>query len=248
MEALKSDLSKTLAGFETRMAGREASYLVSARKPRVFPVTGPDPADSGFTGPWPGPSGRHPGLRRDGRWREHMVNIRAFTGPRTRRSGPRSGGTFHGPVHRWTPRSGGGGEPEALPRRRHQAEAVDVSGQHRQRHGPGETLLSVAPHPVEATVLQVAGGRPAGGVGAPRLAERLPAFPDAVRLRQPAFPRHGVQFQHPGRPEPVRGAVQTPVEAHPREIREPARASPPMGTATSTSLPSHMTERCGRNP
>ncbi len=27
-----------------------------------------------------------------------------------------------------------------------------------------------------------------------------------------------------------------------------ARASPPMGTATSTSLPSHITERCGRNP
>ncbi len=54
--------------------------------------------------------GCRPGLRRDGRWREHVVNIRASAGPRARRSGPRSGKTFHGPVHRWTPRSGGGGE------------------------------------------------------------------------------------------------------------------------------------------
>ncbi len=86
------------------------------------------------------------------------MNIRASAGPRARRSGSRSGGAFHGPVYRWTPRSGGGGEHGALPRRRHQAEAVDVRGQHRQRHGSGETLLSVAPHPVEATVLQVVDG------------------------------------------------------------------------------------------
>ncbi len=60
-------------------------------------------------------------------------------------------------------------EHGALPLRRHQAGAVDVRGQHRQRHGAGETLLSVAPHPVGATVLQVVDRRPARGVGAPGL-------------------------------------------------------------------------------
>ncbi len=56
------------------------------------------------------------------------------------------------------------------------------------------------------------------------------------------------RLRHPGRPQPVRGAVRTAVEAHHRQVGEPARASPPMGTATSTSLPSHITERRGRNP
>ncbi len=37
--------------------------VVSARKPRVFPGMGPNPADSGFTGPWPGPSGRRGAAR-----------------------------------------------------------------------------------------------------------------------------------------------------------------------------------------
>ncbi len=51
---------------------------------------------------------------------------------------------------------------------------MDVRGQHRQRHGAGETLLSVAADAVQTAVLQAVDGRPAGGVGAPRLAERLP--------------------------------------------------------------------------
>ncbi len=33
------------------------AILVSARKPRVFPEIEPNPVDSGFTGPWPGPRG-----------------------------------------------------------------------------------------------------------------------------------------------------------------------------------------------
>ncbi len=46
---------------------------------------------------------------------------------------------------------------------------------------------------------QVADGRFDGGVGAPRPAERLAAFPDTVRLRQPYFPWHGVGSGIPSR-------------------------------------------------
>ncbi len=107
---------------------------------------------------------------------------------------------------------------------------MDVRGRHRQRHGAGETLLSVAPHPVEATVLQVADGRPAGGVGAPRPAERLPAFPDAVRLRQPAPAGHRVGSSIPaGSSRSGGGAVRTPVEAHHRQVGEPRPRLPAHG-------------------
>ncbi len=65
---------------------RHSDLRSVCQKPRVFPGIGPNPADSGFTGPWPGPSGRRPGLRRDGRRQEHMVNIRTSAGPRARRA------------------------------------------------------------------------------------------------------------------------------------------------------------------
>ncbi len=158
-----------------------------------------------------------------------------------------SHGSFDLPDHPGRlPRTGG--LLGALPRRRHQAGAVDVRGRHRQRHGTGETLLSVAPHPVEATVLQAVDGRPARGVGAPRPAERLPAFPDAVRLRQPAFPRHGVGPGIPAGPNRSGGLCGPRSKLTTDRSGNRARASAPMGTARSTSLPSHMTERCGRNP
>ncbi len=41
-------------------------YIVSAGKSRVFPGIGPNPADSGFTGPWPGRSKRRRGRRGPG--------------------------------------------------------------------------------------------------------------------------------------------------------------------------------------
>ncbi len=112
----------------------------------------------------------------------------------------------------------------------------------------GETLHSVAPHPVEATVLQAADGRPAGGVGAPRPAERLPAFPDAVRLRQPAPAGHGVGSGIPAGPSRSGGLCGPRSKLTTDRSGNRARASPPMGTATSTSLPSRITEWCGRNP
>ncbi len=101
---------------------------------------------------------------------------------------------------------------------------MDVRGQHRQRHDAGEILLSVAPHPVEATVLQVADGRPARGVGAPR-----PAFPDAVRLRQPAPAGHRVGSGIPAGPNRSGGTVRTPVEAHHLQVGEPGPRLPAHG-------------------
>ncbi len=84
-------------------------------------------------------------------------------------------------------------------------------------------------------------------------ARRAPRNASPLSRTRSAFvslPLRGIASAPASRQAPAGpGAVRTAVEAHHREIREPRpRASPPMGTATSTSLPSHMTERCGRNP
>ncbi len=125
--------------------------------------------------------------------------------------------------------------------------APDVRGQHRQRHGAGETLLSVAADAVQTAVLQAVDGRPAGGVGAPRLAERLPAFPDAVRLRQPAPAGHRVGSSIPAGPSRSGELFGPRSKLTTDRSGNRARASPPMGTTTSTSLPSHITEWCRMN-
>ncbi len=106
--------------------GRIAGYNSVCQKTPCFSG---DRAESGgfrLHGTLAGPVGAPPGASTGRSVAEHMANIRASAGPRARRSGPRSGGTFHGPVHRWTPRSGGGGEHGALPLLEHQAGAVDV--------------------------------------------------------------------------------------------------------------------------
>ncbi len=76
---------------------------------------------------------------------------------------------------------------------------------------------------------------------------RRSAFPDAVRLRQPAFPRHGVGSGIPAGPSRSGGLCGPRSKLTTDRSGNRARASPPMGTATSTSLPSHITEWCSRN-
>ncbi len=204
---------------------RPPDYLVSARKPRVFPGIGPNPADSGFTGPWPGPSERRPGLRRDGRWREHMVNIRASAGPRARRCGPRSGGAFHGPVHRWTPRSGGGGEHGALPLPEHQAGAVDV------RAG---TASATAPAKPSFPWLRTR--------SRPRCSRLLMADPPAAWARR--APRNASPLSRTRSAFdslPLRGIAAAPASrqapAGPGGCADRGRSSPPTGRGTGPAPP-----------
>ncbi len=120
---------------------------------------------------------------------------------------------------------------------------------------PGRTPGAIERHSAageDAVGALSASARPGNGSGTGAPGFRVHAVPIAAVRRRPrpsgrelrAYSRSG----RPGRPQPVRGLCGPRSKLTTDRSGNRARASPPMGTATSTSLPSHMTERCGRNP